>query len=493
MNKRTLDRIKILKRLTKIETKEDFKIPSNENAGFIIKKMKELIGKDRDFIKSRIFKINKKIAELYKKYRFLEEKQKQNFIDIWGDTYLLYLIFYNVLKENINISHEAKDVFVNEIFKNKKIKLNVEKIYFISIYCAKRSIRVSHKEIYRFFLNNSTIKIEHICFWLVILNQKDIYKNILDHKGKDFQKGLVDLLVKKIKSNNDIINISKPQILSVVKIVEKYNKGKAGLSKIVLKGLLKNKVDNSKSYNISVNSTMSNIILKKRPHQQGDFSLCKDYISAIKKWNVLYSLEKKNLPILVKSQLGLNNHFVFESGVYLEGGFIEHLISLGVIRSSIDILEFRKRIRGLSKKNIIYFLEKNINNHKINIFSEDSRVIFIEYISDYLKGDEVRFLGILPYIENYVRSKTIKNFSSIQSYTTKDFESKALSSLLKDKEISNMIMMDTTEKIYMYFDILFSNNYLNLKNRYSHSLFKNKQEMVLVSDFLFVFIIGYFF
>lgn len=479
----------------------------DKNYGYLIFKINEISiklennppdSKLLEDINNFICKINrllKKIIKIYNKPNF----NKVGFINKYGKIMTSYLCYYEFLirefcfyyKKDSQIKKINSFMF-KEYLKNKKIDLNM--LLYVLFTIKEENYTISYKEIIRLVKSYYTLEDSFKLF--VISSNENILNKIKNTtKLKNLEKMISKYLYKTIIRREDDILISKPQMKDLLSIMNKHLHKRE--RNVLLAVLLNKRKDNSKLYTIKTNASYLKFKLKcnKNAYSLSLDQKIKEYLDNIKIWSFYFLYENNRLPLMLKDDSVLDNNFIFEKGISVSNSIVLKLLEKGLIKKAIAIDTFTKLIKNESETEIKRILKRRIelNLNTKKYLNKEQIIMIIEYVTAYLKKDKIKFLGILPYIECYIRNILLKSSEKNNVYNKADLNTKSISSFLKDISMVDVLKEIIPPKIIIYFDILFSNEGLNLKNNYSHCLFKDKNQMSTYSDILFIFVIKLFF
>lgn len=154
---------------------------------------------------------------------------------------------------------------------------------------------------------------------------------------------------------------------------------------------------------------------------------------------------------------------------------------------------FFKFFSKKKKEKVIKRLKELLNKRSTLFLNKSQRDLIVLYIYKYMIGDKVGFMGILPYFEVFVREFIIKkDYLEVIKLDSQRLNSAALSTLIRKDFIYEEMKKMLGEGMFEKFILLFDVDQMNLKNNYSHGLFKDETQIEDLADYVFVYSINFF-
>lgn len=322
-----------------------------------------------------------------------------------------------------------------------------------------------------------------------VLCASETFKKIKSTKG-NIEKDIGLLLCYKLK--NSKTGIENSDFMIFFNNIKKYlyiGRKDSTLKKKKLLSKLKEKIIKTKNANFlfKVQDITLNPITKKT-FKNFDLKRYLDCVYKMKNWYILTDMDDKEIN---------TNKLVYDN----EKEYLHEKVKIN-IKSAIIYNYYKSN----NFSNVIYYetLIKRMNKNSIRdirtdlnkmisskFLSENDIEIINIYLTKYLKNDPLSFLGCLPYVEKLVREIIKKNHPELLiNLNNDDFDTLSLSSLINNNESELRSVLG--EKLD-YLKFIADKKHLNMKNKYSHALFDDLNDLKMNAHLLFVCIIKLFF
>lgn len=464
---------------------------------------------------SKLFKILEE-SRLQKKIDVVQRKiERQDCTEEEMKFFLLFLSWvsyreylFNKSKNQEKFGFVLRDDIKKKIksyYKNAKINFDIiDEIiiaYFVKI--KKVEINISEQNLINaiIFLGKNHSKKQLLFFYLYAI-QKENKKNLLDFITISKSKKINKYIENNIKYLC-IKNKEKVEYHLLKKTFDSISKGLSGsFKKVLLRKMFRN-IDkqSNKDYIFNIDTLFFYHPGKFDKQRQEKLfkmdTLFSEYINKIKNSDIKHSFYCEDLG---------GEIFNHEAKIYNSEKAIP-LISSKSIKSAVisEALKrkdihlylnnnlFFKLFRKKKKEKLIQRIYESLNDRTMMFLNESQISLVVLYFYKYMIGDKIGFLGILPYFEVFLREVIIKeNYIDVLKIDGERLSSRALSTLIRDDKViekfKNMLGHDMFEKFNFLFDV----SEMNLKNNYSHGLFKDIDEMESIADYLFVYSVELF-